>query len=35
MLSIFRSDWFPTMLAGFAIGGLIVVLSQPAVALPL
>lgn len=35
MLSIFRSDWFPTMLTGFAIGGLIVVLGQPAVALPL
>ena len=35
MLSMIRSDWFPTMLAGFAIGAVIVVMQQPALAMPL
>ncbi len=35
MLSMLRSDWFPTMLAGFAIGAVIVVMQQPALAMPL
>lgn len=35
MLSMLRSDWFPTMLAGFAIGAVIVVMQQPAMAMPL
>ena len=35
MVSLLRSDWFPTMLAGFAIGALIVVLNLPAVAMPI
>jgi hypothetical protein len=35
MLSMLRSDWFPTMLAGFAIGAIIVVMQQPALAMPL
>lgn len=35
MLSTLRSDWFLTMLAGFAVGALIVVVRQPALALPL
>jgi hypothetical protein len=35
MLSMLRSDWFLTMLAGFAIGGLIVAFQHPALALPL
>ena len=35
MFSMFRSDWFPTMLAGFAIGALIVVLNQAGVAMPI
>ena len=35
MLSMFRSDWFPAMLAGFAIGAFYVVMQQPALALPL
>ena len=35
MFSMFRSDWFPTMLAGFAIGAVIVVMQQPAMAMPL
>jgi len=30
-----RSDWFPTMLAGFAIGGLLVMMQQPALAMTL
>lgn len=34
MLSMLRSDWFLTMSAGFAIGGLYVLLQQPALALP-
>ena len=34
MLSMIRSDWFPTMLAGFAIGALIV-MQQPTLALSL
>ncbi len=34
MLSILRSDWFLTMLAGFAIGATYIVLNQPAVAIP-
>ena len=35
MLATLRSDWFLTMLAGFAIGGLIVAFQHPALALPL
>ncbi len=35
MLSLLRSDWFPTMLAGFAIGAAYVVMQQPAIAMPL
>lgn len=35
MISMLRSDWFLTMLAGFAIGAVIVVLKQPAFSLPL
>jgi hypothetical protein len=35
MLSMLRSDWFLTMLAGFAIGAVIVVMQQPALAMPL
>lgn len=35
MLSMLRSDWFPTMLAGFAIGAIIVVMQQPALAVTL
>jgi hypothetical protein len=35
MLSMLRSDWFLTMLAGFAIGALYVVTQQPAFAMPL
>ena len=35
MLSMLRSDWFLTMLAGFAIGGLIVAFQHPAIPLPL
>ena len=35
MLSMLRSDWFLTMLAGFAIGAVIVVMQQPAMAMPL
>lgn len=35
MLSMLRSDWFPTMLAGFAIGAVIVVMQQPVLAMPL
>jgi hypothetical protein len=30
MLSMLRSDWFLTMLAGFAIGATYIVLSQSA-----
>ena len=35
MISMLRSDWFLTMLAGFAIGGLIVAFQHPAIPLPL
>ncbi len=35
MISMLRSDWFLTMLAGFAIGGLIVAFQQPALSLAL
>ena len=35
MLTQIRSDWFPTMLAGFAIGGLIVMIQHPAFAMAL
>lgn len=35
MFSMIRSDWFPMMLAGFAIGALIVITQQPALAMPL
>jgi hypothetical protein len=35
MFSMLRSDWVPTMLAGFAIGALIVVLNQPAISIAL
>ena len=33
MLSMLRSDWFLTMLAGFAIGALYIVTQQPALAM--
>jgi hypothetical protein len=33
MFSMLRSDWFLTMVAGFAIGGLCILLQQPALAL--
>lgn len=32
MLSMLRSDWLPSMLAGFVIGGLFVMAQQPALA---
>ncbi|SNS67621.1 hypothetical protein SAMN06295955_103164 [Sphingopyxis indica] len=35
MLALLRSDWLPTMLAGFAIGTLLVVLKTHDIALPL
>lgn len=35
MLAMLRSDWFLTMLTGFAIGALFVVTQQPTLALPL
>lgn len=35
MFAMLRSDWVPTMLAGFAIGALLVVLTQPAISIPL
>ena len=35
MLSMLRSDWFLTMLAGFAIGALFVVTQPPALAMTL
>jgi hypothetical protein len=35
MLSMLRSDWFPTMLAGFAIGAVYVMIQQPALAMAL
>jgi hypothetical protein len=34
MLSLLRSDWFLTMLAGFAIGATFVILNQPALPIP-
>lgn len=34
MLSFLRSDWFLTMLAGFAIGATYIVLNQPALPIP-
>lgn len=34
MLSMLRSDWFLTMLAGFAIGAIYIVLNQPALPIP-
>lgn len=34
MLSLLRSDWFLTMLAGFAIGATLVVLNQPGLPFP-
>ncbi len=30
MLSMLRSDWFPSMLTGFALGGLAILFQQPA-----
>jgi hypothetical protein len=33
MFSMLRSDWFLTMIAGFAIGGALVLLRQPALVL--
>lgn len=35
MIAMLRSDWFLTMLAGFAIGGLIVAYQQPVLSLSL
>jgi len=34
MLTMLRSDWFLSMLAGFAIGATFVVLNQPALPIP-
>lgn len=34
MLTLLRSDWFLTMLAGFAIGATFVILNQPALSIP-
>ena len=34
MLSMLRSEWFLTMLAGFAIGATYIVLNQPALPIP-
>ena len=34
MLSMLRSDWFLTMLAGFAIGATDIVLNAPALPIP-
>ena len=34
MLATLRSDWFLTMLAGFAIGATYIVLNQPALPIP-
>jgi hypothetical protein len=33
MLSMLRSDWFLTMVAGFALGGVYVLLQQSALVL--
>ena len=35
MLAMLRSDWFLTMIAGFAIGGFYVLIQQPALAMGL
>lgn len=35
MIAMLRSDWFLTMLAGFAIGATYIIANQPVVALPL
>ncbi len=32
MMSLLRSDWFPVMLGGFIVGGLLVLFQQPALA---
>ena len=34
MLNLFRSDWFLSMLAGFAIGATYIVLNQPVLPIP-
>lgn len=34
MLSLLRSDWLRSMLAGFALGAMFVMAQQPALALP-
>jgi hypothetical protein len=34
MLTLLRSDWFLSMLAGFAIGATLVILNQPALPIP-
>ncbi len=34
MLTMLRSDWFLSMLAGFAIGATFIVLNQPALPIP-
>lgn len=34
MLTLLRSDWFLSMLAGFAIGAAFIVLNQPALPIP-
>ncbi len=34
MLTMLRSDWFLTMLAGFAMGATFIVLNQPALPIP-
>jgi hypothetical protein len=34
MIALLRSDWFLTMLAGFAIGATYVILNQSALPIP-
>lgn len=34
MFTLLRSDWFQTMLIGFAIGATYIVLNQPALPIP-
>lgn len=35
MLSLLRSDWFRSMMAGFALGAMFVMAQQPAMAVAL
>jgi hypothetical protein len=34
MLTLLRSDWFLSMLAGFAIGATYIILNQPSLPIP-